>query len=148
MAKKLAMIAVAVLALSLLGCGGGNPVRVYKGTATTNITQPGGTNTVTENNKVFWVMGGDMPNEFLFVDTNTSYAATASGENITFLGNQGYSSNETLDNYMSTVTVSSGTGMLTTTRLTLNVTGTISRSSTSQGSGTASYNLMFTGERE
>lgn len=148
MLRNVSVALVTVVAVAAMGCGGGAQVRVYKGTATTTVTQPGGSNTVTETNKVFWVMQGDMPNEWLFVDTNTSYAATASMENITFLGNQGYSTAETLDSYTSSVTVSNGTGTLTAVRLTLSVSGSISTNSASQGPRTASYMLTFTGDRE
>src|SRR5688572_21867257 len=100
MLRNVSVALVTVLAVAAMGCGGGAQVRVYKGTATTTVSQMGGTNVVTETNKVFTVLPGDLPNEWIFIDTNTAYAATASGENITFNSNQGYSTTESVGTVM------------------------------------------------
>ncbi len=147
MTKQLSIVVLGVVAL--FGCGGGAQVRAYKGTSTTAITNSGGgTTTITDANVVYLVMPGDEPNEWLFIDNNTSYSATASGMSLTFQGGQGFSRTSTLDNQSEMVTVSNGTGMLQAESLSISISGQITQSSTSGGSGTASYTLMFTGRRE
>jgi hypothetical protein len=145
MTKQLSIVVLG--AVALFGCGGGAQVRAYKGTSTTAITSGGSTTTLTDANVVYLVMPGDQPNEWLFIDNNTSYSATASGMALTFQGNQGYSRSSTFNNQSEMVTVSNGTGQLSAESLSISISGTITQSS-STGSGSATYTLMFTGSRE
>lgn len=145
MTKQLSIVALGVVAL--FGCGGGAQVRAYKGTSTTAITSQGSTTTLTDSNVVYIVMPGDQPNEWLFIDNNTSYSATSSGMSLTFQGGQGYSRSSTFNNQSEMVTVSNGTGQLSGESLSISISGTITQSSTA-GSGSATYTLMFTGTRE
>jgi hypothetical protein len=143
MLRKLTVVAVAAFVMAMLGCGGAPQLRIYKGTSTTQITSAGGTNTITTTNQAFSVIPGDMVNEWVFLNGDSIYVGTASGMVLTFQGGQGYMQTETVGNQSYTISLSSGTGNLSTEALSLNLSGTIN-----SNGNTGTYNLQFTGTRE
>lgn len=146
--RKLTVVAAAGFVMAMFGCGGAPQLRVYKGTSTTTLTGQGGTNTITTTNQAFSVIPGDMVNEWVFLNGDNVYVGTAAMAALTFQGGQGYSQNETYNNNMYSITLSSGTGNLSAEALSLNLSGMGSQSSTGVTPVTFTYNLQFTGTRE
>jgi hypothetical protein len=142
-------VVATLAAIALLGCGGSSgQSRVYKGTSTTVITAGMRTDTYTSTNKVITVEQGDMPNEWLFVTTDTVYTATASGNSLSFASGQGFKDSQMPADSFYELTLSTGSGSLDAMTLTLSLSGSIMTRDSMGMTGSGSYQFMYNGTRQ
>ena len=141
-------VIAASIALTGAGCTPAQDVRVYKGTAITVVMSGGNTNTVTSTNSVVTVLPGDLASEWLVLDGQTVYVATASGSALAFAGGQGYEDKYAPGTSSYRLEVKSGTGSLEAKMLSFTLMGDVSRVDAMGMPGTGSYEYQYSGERQ
>lgn len=133
---------VVLAGLALVGCS--NPVGVYRGSTTQTISSGGMSSTKTLTGDIVSVFASSDPNSLVFEATGLALTATKNGDALTFVGGQSASVTETSG--MSTTSLTAGTGSLTATSLTLNLTLTISQTGGGQTSNSTAM-VSFTGQK-
>lgn len=139
LATRLAAV-VAVAGLS--ACGG--PTGVYRGTTSQTLASNGATQTKTITGDTVTIFPSQEGNQLVFESTGLAFTATKNGDSLTFTGGQAYTVTESTG--MSSTTLTSGTGSLSSTTLTLNMMLTISQTGGGQTQNSTAT-LAFTGQK-